>query len=164
MVDGLTGAVLVVLVLRLASEQRLSDFRTDAQLVVCVRTVARDLFGPGGAVEAEGFVLVDAGLEPHPVISQGARLVLQRAEHPPREACASALRHDVHAPDLGRPGIEAAHAAASHVEAVHRADKERAVRQREVRRGRLAPGSGPAVPLEELHGERVGQRPGRLAP
>jgi hypothetical protein len=47
---------------------------------------------------------------------------------------------------------------------VHRADQECAVRQREVRRGRLAPRSGPAVPLQELRGERAGQRPGRLAP
>jgi hypothetical protein len=108
-------------------------------------------------------VLVDAGLEPHTAISQGAGLVLERAEHAAREACAAALGHDVHAPDLGRLGVEAAHAAAGHVVAIHRADEECAVRQFEVRRGRLAPGSGTAVPFQELCRERVGQRPRRLA-
>jgi hypothetical protein len=109
-------------------------------------------------------VLVDSGLEPHSAISQGAGLFLQRAQHPPRKPSPSAIRHDVHPPDLGRLGIEAAHAAARHVEAVHRGDQERALRRREIRRGWLAPGSGPAVPLEELCGERVRQRPGGVAP
>jgi hypothetical protein len=108
-------------------------------------------------------VLADAGLEPHSPIAEPACLVLEGAEDPAGEARASPLRHDVHAPDLGRLRVEAAHASAGDIRAVQGADEEDSVRQLEVGRGWLAPGSGPAVPLQELCSERRRERARRLA-
>jgi hypothetical protein len=103
-------------------------------------------------------VLADAGLEPYSPIAEPACLVFEGAEDPAGKARASLLRHDVHSPDLGRLRVETAHASAGDIRAVQGADEEDAVRQLEVGRGWLAPGSGPAVALQELCGERRRER------
>ena len=74
-------------------------------------------------------MLTDAGLETDALVAERASLVLEDAENLTGEALASPLGDDVHPPDLGCLGVEAADAAARDV---HRADEKSAVRRLEV--------------------------------
>ena len=72
--------------LRAALERLLE---ADTQLVGDVRAETGDLLEAGGAVEAERFVLVDSRLEPDAAIAEAARLLFERAQHPPGETGAA---------------------------------------------------------------------------